>query len=99
MAASAQSRRHPLHRAAWKGRTACAERLLSAGAHLDSLDINGRTPLIVAADVGHAACLTALVNAFKGRGLSLDSAKVRAAQLNATTALYRAVNLCLNRVC
>lgn len=49
--------RTPVHAAAFNDQVECLQLLLSRGGNVDSVDQCGRTPLIMAADNGHAGAV------------------------------------------
>ena len=55
-----------LHTAAAKGHTSCVEQLLSAGAQVDVCNAQGKTPLMMASDKGHADIVALLQAAGSG---------------------------------
>ena len=49
--------RTPVHAAAFNDQVECLQLLLSRGGNVDLVDQSGRTPLIMAADNGHAGAV------------------------------------------
>jgi len=86
-----------LQSAAWRGRPRIAELLLDGkfegqGANVDRLTVDNCTPLIIAAAMGHEACVRVLLA--RGADVTLQmkdgSTALRSAETDATKALLRA---------